>query len=85
MGSAMSTVAKFAGIQAGSNTDIQSFTTNIRMAPEGITADNIQFVVPALGSMTGAGTISAAHALNFTMRATVQIAGGVLSMIARRV
>jgi hypothetical protein len=53
------------------------------MAPEGVTADSIQLVVPALGSMTGAGTISAAHALNFTMRATVQVAGGVMSMIGQ--
>jgi hypothetical protein len=83
MGSAMSTVAKFAGIQAGSNTDIQTFSTNIRMAPEGMNADNIQLIVPALGSMTGAGTISASHALNFTMRATVQIAGGVMSVIGQ--
>ncbi len=83
LGSAMSTVAKFAGIQAGSNTDIQSFSTNMRMAPEGMTAESIQLIVPALGSMTGAGTISASHALNFTMRATVQIAGGVMSMIGQ--
>jgi AsmA protein len=79
----MSTVAKFAGIQAGSNTDIQSFSTTMRMAPEGMTAESIQLIVPSLGSMTGAGTISASHALNFTMRATVQIAGGVMSMIGQ--
>ena len=84
LGSALSTVAKFAGIQAGSNTDIQSFSTNVRMAPEGMTADSIQLIVPALGSLTGAGTISATHALNFTMRATVQIAGGVISIIGQK-
>jgi AsmA protein len=83
LGSAMSTVAKLAGIQAGQNTDIQSFTANVRMAPEGMTADSIQLVVPALGSMTGAGTISASHALNFTMRATVQIAGGIMAMVGQ--
>jgi AsmA protein len=83
MGSAMSTVAKLAGVQAGTNTDIQSFSANVRMAPEGMTADSIQLVVPALGSMTGAGTISASHALNFTMRATLQAAGGMLAMIGQ--
>ena len=83
MGSAMSTVAKLAGIQAGQNTDIQSFTTNVRMAPEGMTADSIQLVVPSLGTLTGAGTIGASHALNFTMRATVQVAGGVMAMIGQ--
>jgi len=83
LGSAMSTVAKLAGIQAGQNTDIQSFTTNVRMAPEGMTADSIQLVVPSLGTLTGAGTISASHALNFTMRATVQAAGGLMAMIGQ--
>jgi AsmA protein len=83
IGSAMSTVAKLAGIQAGQNTEIQSFTTNVRMAPEGMTADSIQLVVPSLGTLTGAGTIGASHALNFTMRATVQAAGGVMAMIGQ--
>jgi AsmA protein len=84
LGSAMSTVAKFAGIQAGTHTEIQSFSTNVRMAPEGMTADSMQLIVPGLGSMTGGGTISASHALNFRMRATVQSAGGVLSVIGQQ-
>jgi AsmA protein len=83
LGSAMSTVAKLAGIQAGQNTDIQSFTANVRMAPEEMTTDSIQLVVPSLGTLTGAGTIGANHALNFTMRATVQAAGGVMAMIGQ--
>jgi AsmA protein len=83
LGSAMSTVAKLAGIQAGQNTDIQSFTTNVRMAPEEMTTDSIQLVVPSLGTLTGAGTIGANHALNFTMRATVQAASGVMAMIGQ--
>jgi AsmA protein len=83
MGSAMSTVAKLAGVQAGPNTDIQTFSANVRMAPEGMSADSIQLVVPALGTMTGAGTISASHALNFAMRATLQAARGMLAMIGQ--
>lgn len=83
LGSALSTVAKFAGIQAGQNTEIQSFSSNVRMAPDGMAADNIQLVVPALGSLTGAGTINAVHALNFTMRATLQGSGGVMAVIGQ--
>ena len=83
IGSAMSEVAKLAGIQAGSNTDIQSFSTNVRIAPEGVTTDNILLNVPALGQLTGAGTISASHALNFTMRATVQGGAGVMAIIGQ--
>ena len=83
LGSAMSTVAKLAGIQAGQNTDIQSFSANVRIAPDGMAADNIQLVVPALGSLSGAGTINASHALNFTMRATLQSSGGVMAVIGQ--
>jgi AsmA protein len=83
LGSAISTVARLAGVQAGSNTDIQSFSANVRIAPEGMAADNIQLSVPELGALSGAGTISASHALNFTMRATLQAAGGVMAMIGQ--
>ena len=83
LSAAMSTVAKLAGIQAGPNTEIQSFSADVRMAPEGMTIDNIELVVPSLGSMTGAGTISASHALNFTMRATIKAAGGVMAMVGQ--
>lgn len=83
MGAALSAVATLAGVRAGPNTDIESFSTNLRMAPEGTTTDNIQLVVPALGQMTGAGTISASHAMNFSMRATVKSAGGVMAMIGQ--
>jgi len=83
IGSALSAVASLAGVQAGPNTDIESFSANLRLAPEGTTTDNIQLIVPALGQMTGAGTISAGHALNFNMRATVKSAGGVMAMIGQ--
>src|SRR5205807_2651262 len=56
---------------------------NLHASPEATTADSIQLIVPALGQMTGAGTISASHALNFNMRATVKSTGGVLAMIGQ--
>src|SRR5260370_15948992 len=83
MGAALSAVATLAGVQAGSDTDIESFSTNLRIAPVGTTTDNIQLIVPRLGQITGAGNISASHALNFNMRATVKSAGGVMAMIGQ--
>jgi AsmA protein len=83
LGSALSTVAQLAGVQAGPNTDIKSCTASVRIAPEGVTADNLVLDVPALGQLTGAGTISASHALNFTMRATVRSAGGVMAALGQ--
>jgi hypothetical protein len=46
-----------------------------------MTATGIRLVVPAIGSIAGAGTVSASHVLNFAMRATIQNAGGILSVL----
>ena len=46
------------------NRDVQ---LHLRVAPEGIRADNLNVVVPAIGSMTGNGTVGADQSLNFQM------------------
>ncbi len=46
---------------------IETFSSDLRVAPEGIRSDNLNLVVPAIGSLTGNGTVSAAQALNFAM------------------
>ena len=45
------------------------------MAPEGVTADDLQLIVPAIGTLEGSGTSSPAHVLDFKMRATVHTSG----------
>ncbi len=55
------------GGQSGNDTTIQTFSSDLRIAPDGIRADNINLIVPALGTCTGNGTISSANALNFKM------------------
>jgi hypothetical protein len=42
------------------------------MAPEGISLQDIRLVLPSVGELTGGGTISPGHALDFKMRATVR-------------
>ena len=49
------------------DTEIQTFSSDFRLAPEGIRSENLNVVVPAIGSMTGNGTISADHKLDFKM------------------
>jgi hypothetical protein len=53
------------------DTTIQKFTANVRVAPEGIQANSIDAVPPAIGQVTGAGTVSNSGTLNFNMAANL--------------
>jgi len=71
LGSKMSTISTLTGLKTGQDLDIQKLTSNVRMAPNGIQADNFDAVVPALGTLVGAGTIDAKNSLDFKMAATL--------------
>jgi hypothetical protein len=47
------------------DTEIQVFSTTVRVAPEGIRSDNLNVVLTSIGSVTGKGTISPDHKLDF--------------------
>jgi hypothetical protein len=79
LGSKMSGLAALAGIKGGgSDTVIQSMSSTLRVASEGVRADNLNIVVPEIGTMTGAGTIGANNALNFRMQAKLVNGGGLV-------
>ncbi len=70
LGSQMSAVSALGGKGAGEkDTTIQHFSADVHVAPEGTRADNIDLIVPSLGTVTGAGTVSASNALDFKMKA----------------
>src|SRR6267378_7824573 len=71
LGSKMSAISMLAGIKTGKDLDIEKITTDLRMAPEGIRADNFLAVVPTLGQLVGAGTIDSKNNLDFKMVATL--------------
>ncbi len=75
LGKKMAAVEKLAGIQGASDTEIQTLSANLRMAPEGATASNLKLIVPAVGELSGGGTISPANALAFKMTAAVHATG----------
>jgi AsmA protein len=81
LGSKMSTVAKLAGIKMSPDTDFDTVSANLRSAPEGKRIDNILIVAPAIGELTGAGTVSPAKQLNFKMQAKLQGGGGVMAVL----
>lgn len=67
LGSKMSSIASLLGGKTGSVTSIQSLTSNFRVTPEGIQTDAIDLVVPAIGQLTGNGSVSPSEALNYKM------------------
>ena len=78
LGSKMSAIATLAGIHTGSDTVIQTMNSRLRVAPEGIRADSLSILIPEVGTITGAGTMSAANALNFKMAAKLSSSASVV-------
>lgn len=71
LGSKLSAVSALAGKKTGNDTTIQNFSSDVRVAPEGTKADNINLNVPAIGIVTGGGTVSPSNELAFKMNAAV--------------
>jgi len=71
LGSKMSAISMLTGVKTGKDLDIEKLTSNLRMAPDGIRADNFLAVVPTLGQLAGAGTIDSKNNLDFKMVATL--------------
>ena len=71
LGSKLSAVDSLAGIKSGKDLDIEKLTTNVHMAPDGLKADNLDVVVPTLGTVVGGGTLDSKNNMNFNLVATV--------------
>jgi AsmA protein len=72
LGSKLSAVGSLAGIKSGKDLDIEKLTTNVHMAPDGLKADNLDLIVPALGTVIGGGTLDSKNNMNFNLVATVK-------------
>ncbi|HLY17442.1 MAG TPA: AsmA family protein [Bryobacteraceae bacterium] len=84
LGSKMSSIEKLAGIKTGPNTEIQTFTATVHWAPDGSSIQDIKLVAPALGDLSGGGTVSPSEALDFKMRASLRTGGAALAMIGAK-
>ncbi len=71
LGQKMSGVASLAGLKTGNDLVIEKFTSNVHMSPTGLRADNLDLVVPALGTVVGGGTLDAKNNMDFKLVATV--------------
>jgi AsmA protein len=71
LGSKMSTINMLTGLKTGQDLQIEKLTTNLRMATNGLQAENFLAVIPALGNLVGAGTVDSKNNLDFKMAATL--------------
>ena len=82
LASKMSAISALTGTKSDPDTSIQNLSTDARVAPEGIRTSNLNLTVPALGVITGDGTVSPAGALNYKMNANLSggLAGGLTQL-----
>jgi AsmA protein len=75
------------GINPSAETRIQSLSAHIRQSLEGLRVDDLVMVVPPLGTLSGAGTVSPENRLNFRMNAklSAQMAASPLGALGKLV
>lgn len=81
MGSKLSAISALSGVKTGPDTTIQNFSSDVRYSPSGIQTQNINLVIPAIGTLTGSGTVSPQNALNYHMTAALN--GAVVSGLSK--
>lgn len=80
LGSQMKTVAKLTGIKISPDTDFDNVGAAVHSGPDGVKVEKISVIAPAIGELTGAGTVSPANALDFKMRAKLHT-GALLDVV----
>jgi AsmA protein len=76
--SKLGALAAFTGIKPSTETLIQTLSSALRVAPNGVRADNILVDVPSIGSLTGNGVINSNNSLEFQMLLKVAAGSGTL-------
>ena len=81
MGSKLSAISALGGTKTGPDTTIQNFSTNVRVAPNGIQTQNVNLVVPSIGTIIGNGSISPQNTLDYKM--TANLSGSVATGLSQ--
>jgi AsmA protein len=82
LGSKLSAIPALTGKQTGNDTAIENLSSDVRYAPEGTRLGKINLVIPSLGTVTGAGTVSPSNVLDFKMLANLAGAGAGVTKVA---
>jgi len=71
LGEKLASISALSGKSTGKDMTIQNFSSDVRVAPEGTQANNLNLTVPSIGVLTGGGTVSPANELAFKMNASM--------------
>ncbi len=82
MASKLSAITSLGGAKTGPDTAIQNLSADVHVAPSGIQTQNINLVVPSIGTVTGSGTVSPQNALDYKMSASLSggLGGGLTAL-----
>ena len=65
------------GLKTGDTTTIEKLRVNVRITNEIVVVDKIDAVIPAVGELTGSGTVTSADKLDFNLVARIESAQGI--------
>ena len=77
IGSKIHGIAALSGVKTGDTTDFEKLHANVHITDAGVVVNNINAVIPAMGELSGGGTVSAANQLDFNLIVKVASASGV--------
>jgi AsmA protein len=80
LGSKMAAISALTGLKTGKDLEIEKLSTVVHMSPNGLRAEDFNAVLPALGTLVGAGTVDAKNNLDFKMAAT--LSGGAIGAVS---
>jgi AsmA protein len=81
MGSKLSAISALSGAKTGPDTTIQNFSSDVHYSPNGIQTQNVNLVIPAIGTITGNGSVSPQNALDYKMTAALN--GAMVSEVSK--
>lgn len=71
LGDKLKLVAQAAGLKSAPDTLIEKLSAALGWSATGIAVSDIQLIIPAIGELSGSGTISPRQELDFSMRAAI--------------
>ena len=77
IGSKIHGIAALSGLKTGDTTNIEKLRVNVHITNRSVVADKIDAVIPAVGELTGSGTVSSTDQLDFNLVARIESAEGI--------
>jgi AsmA protein len=77
IGSKIHGIAALSGVKTGETTEFEKLHASLHITNSGVAVSKIDAVIPAMGELSGSGTISAADQLDFNLLAKVPSATGI--------